>query len=128
MTLNPQFSRKTFKRTWLSSLILSLSVIAATYGVLTGASPEIMISGTALALFIWDLLRQIVYRRKDEKLRAPIFPNRAHVQLLIFSVGTGLMLAEAGSQIQIPVPFGVVILAALLILVSLFRFYQLFIK
>jgi hypothetical protein len=84
-----------------------------------------MIAGEALVLIVWELTGQIVYTRKGNIFHSLIFPRWAHIRPLVASVGISLLLAEGGLQVQLSLPFGIVILAALLILFSVSRFHRL---
>lgn len=118
---------KSLDRELLSSAILVLLVCAAAAGVLSGLSPAIMIAAAALALVFWELMEQMVTRRKNDNVRARKNPEWVHIRLLVISVGTGLLLAEAGLQVHISLPFGIVILTGMLIPYCFYRFYRLII-
>ena len=116
---------KLFDRGWLSSLYLLLLVSGAAAGALSGLTPAIMIAGGAFALISWELLEQMRCRRSVDVLISLKDPKLAHFKVLMISVGLGLLLAEGGLHLHFSLPFGIVVLAVLLILFSFSRFYQL---
>lgn len=116
---------KLFDRGWLSSLYLLLLVSGAAAGALSGLTPAIMIAGGAFALISWELLEQMSCRRRVDILTPLNPPKWAHFKVLMISVGLGLLLAEGGLHMHLPLPFGIVVLAVLLILFGFSRFYQL---
>lgn len=120
-----QGSLKSRGRIWIPSVLLVLLMCTAVIRVLTGYSPTVMIAGSALAVIIWELSGQIIYRRRDDNSHFLILPKWTHIRLLFTSVGIGLLVAEGGQQVRLSLPFGVVILAVLLILFSVSRFYRL---
>lgn len=101
----------------LLSALLVIYVGAAAGGVLSGASPWIVIAGCAAMLFGWEWAEQL--ERQDGGL-----PERSHAILLIASVGIGGLVAEAGLWIHPPIPFGGILLAGLLALFGLYRFFR----
>jgi len=110
---------------WLSSLYLLLLVGGAATGALSGLSLAMMIVGAALALISWELLEQIICRRRGDVLPSLKDPKWAHFKVLMISVGFGLLLAEGGLLVRFSLPFGIVVLAVFLILFSFSRFYRL---
>jgi len=116
---------KSFDRSWVSSLYLVLLVSGAAAGALSGLTPAMMIAGTALAMISWELLDQIICRRRGDVLPSLKDPKWAHFKVLVTSVGFGLLLAEGGLHMHFSLPFGIVVLAVFLILFSYSRFYRL---
>jgi len=123
--MKPNRSLKLFDRRWLSSLYLLLLVGGAAAGALLGLSPAMMIVGAALALISWELTEQMLHWPRDDVLPSLKIPKKAHLKVLMTSVGLGLMLAEGGLLMHISLPFGIVVLAVFLILFSFSRFYRL---
>jgi hypothetical protein len=115
-------------RSWLSSSILILLVCGAAGGVLSGLSPEMMIAASALALIFWELMQQILNRGKKDGSSTLNHLKSTPFKLLLVSAGTGLLIAEIGLRVHFQLPFGIVILAVLLILYSVYRFYCLMIN
>jgi hypothetical protein len=115
---------KLIDRSWFPSAFLLVLVCGAAGGAASGLSPAMMIAGAALALIFWEFMEQIVSRRREGDLSLYNDPKWARGKLLVVSVGIGLLLAEGGLQVHISLPFGVVILAVLLILFGFSRFYR----
>ncbi len=116
---------KLVDRSWLSSAFLILLVCGAAGGVLSGLSPALMVAGAALALVLWEFMGQVAYRRRDGDVPLRNNPKWAHLKLLVTSVGIGLLLAEGGLRVHLSLPFGIAVLAILLILFSFSRLYRL---
>jgi hypothetical protein len=124
MNRSPDRNWPCMVRSWFSSIFLLLLVGGAAGGVLSGLAPEMMIAGVALAIICWSLLEQNAQRYKADDSHSINDPKRAHLQRVLITVGTGLLLAEGGLQVHRPLPFGFVVLAVLLILFSLARFFR----
>lgn len=123
--INPHQSSKLAGWGRFSSAFLILLICGAAAGVLSGLSPAIMIAGAALTLIFWELMGQTVSRRWADDFPSLTDPKGEHFKLLIISAGIGLLLAGGGLQVHLLLPFGIVILAVLLILFSFSRFYRL---
>jgi hypothetical protein len=95
-----------------------LLVSGAAAGALSGLTPAMMIAGAALALISWELLDQIICRRRGDVLPSLKDPKWAHFKVLMISVGFGLLLAEGGLQVHFTLSFSIVILAVFVILFS----------
>ena len=112
----------------LPSALLAIYVCVAAAGLLSGVSPFLMIAGAAVALASWELA--------DQRVNLPGTSNHAlvslyehhHMKILGITVGLGLLVAEAGLFLQFSIPFGVLVLIALVVLFSLYRFFSLFKK
>ncbi len=103
----------------LFSALLVVSIAAAAGGILSGGPPGVLIAGAALALFIWEFTGSLDHRRVG-------FPGHFHTALLAASVGAGLLVAEAGLFIRLPLPFAGVLLAGGITLFGLVRFSRSF--
>lgn len=109
---------------WLPSVLLVMIVCVAVLGVLSGSSPALMIAVSTLALASWEIAEQVAQRWENHKFHPDHLIKWVPRKLLLTSVGMGLLIAEVGLQIQLTVPFGVVIFAVLLILFGFTRFYR----
>lgn len=112
-------------RYWYMSAALLLLVCVTAIGVLSGLSQEVMIAGTALALVFWEIMGGSWSRHGSFD-----FPSRnkytwTRIKPIVFSIGIGLLLSIGGLHIHLSFPFGIVVLAILLLLFSLNRFYLL---
>lgn len=125
MKHDAQRALKSPDQSWFSSALLLLLVGGAAVGVLSGVSPAMMIAGAAVALILWEASQQILNRRRGAVLPSLKEHRWTHFKVLMISVGSGLLLAEGGLQVHFPLPFGIDVLAVLLILISFSRFYRL---
>lgn len=116
---------KSFGPGWLSSFYLLLLVSGAAAGALSGLAPAMAVALAALALISWEFLDGLLGRRRVDVLSSLKAPDWAHFKALLISVGFGLLLAEGGLLVRFPLPFGIVVLAVLLILFGFSRFYRL---
>jgi len=102
---------------WLPFAALVAFVVMAAAGLLLGSTPSLMVLSTTAALASWDLvnLERFLGARPH-----PLLEKR-HIQILLPSLGLGLLLALAGEMISLSLPFIVMLLLVLLILFSLDR-------
>ncbi|NLG99542.1 MAG: hypothetical protein GX491_19475 [Chloroflexi bacterium] len=128
MKHDAQRALKSPGQSWFSSAFLLLLVGGAAGGVLSGVSPAMMIAGAALGLILWEASQQILNLRRGAGLPSLKERGWTHFKVLSISVGSGLLLAEVGLLVHFPLPFGIVILAVLLIQFSLYRFCRLVIN
>lgn len=84
-----------------------------------------MIVVSTLALLIWETAEQVAQRWGINKFHPRALLKWVPGKLLFISVGIGLLLAEGGLLVHLKLPFGIVILAVLLILFGFTRFYRL---
>lgn len=110
---------------WFSSAFPIWMVCVVAVGVLSGLSQKIMIAVEALALVAWEIMSQRIFGWKG--IHLAIFDKHEWVQIrrMVFVVAISLLVSEAGLLAHIPLPFGIVILAVLLFLFGLDRFYRL---
>jgi len=109
---------------WLPSCLLVIYLGLAVYGLQAGYSPLMMILGATAALAWWDLV--LLPSNKAAPL-PPDFVNQ-HLRSLALAAGLGLLLAIAGLQIHLELPFGVILLLAVLIFAALERVVNYFRK
>jgi len=124
MTSKNQRLPESSDRVWFPSLLLITLVCAAVIGVLSGSSPSLMILVSTLALGFWEIAEQVAQRLRSNNFQFDNLFKWVPGKLLIASVGISLLLAEGGLQLQLRPPFGIVILAVLLILFGFTRFYR----
>ncbi len=110
---------------WLPSVLLALYTVEAAGGALVGAIPGLMIAGAAFMLISWEISAQLRALKGAANHPQGRLSSHAHIRRLITAVGIGLLIAEAGLLIHLRVPFGIILLAGLLVLFSLYRFYRL---
>lgn len=125
---NQQQSLQSIEWTWFPSVLLVLLICGTVTGVLSGISAALMIAIATLALIIWEYIEQIAYRPRKDNNPAGNFPKWAHTRLLVATIGISLFFAEGGLLVQLSLPFGIILLASLLILFSFYRFYRLIIR
>ncbi len=113
---------------WLATASLAAQVVMAAGGLLLHAAPLLMLAGAAFALAAWDLAVEAITRpgeglqREEANLpagRRPVEPappdpllERYHLRSLALALGAGLLLAAAGQNLQLRLPFIVVLVAA----------------
>ena len=113
-----------FHWNWLHSALLAGYGIAAAGGILLGISAHWMIAGCAFGLAGWELASEDWVPTNDPALPWRILLWRKTLPSLAGSVGLGLLAAEILLLVRVSVPFGVMLLAALLGIVSLYLFYR----
>ncbi len=109
---------------FLSYLALVFSVGLAAAGLLTGATPVWMLPGAAFALASWDV---VLWNRTsaDNSLttRLTLFESK-HYQSLALALGLGLLAAAGGRFLRFQIPFGWMVILAILALFSLERIWR----
>jgi hypothetical protein len=109
---------------FLSSLALVFSVSLAAAGLLTGATPLLMMLGAALALAGWD----VVLWNRDLASNSTSTPltliESKHYQSLAVALGLGLLAAIAGRMFRIQIPFGGMFLLVILAFIGLERVWH----
>ena len=111
--LVPLLPRK-LRPTWLPTAVLAASVCLAGAGLLSGASPLLMISGATLALAGWDLaLFERALSTGPSNQRAALLEKK-HIESLALALGAGLFAAVAVRFIRFEVGFGGLVLIVLL--------------
>jgi hypothetical protein len=107
---------------WLPSLLLVVDICAAAGGLLLGRNAAWVIAGTAAALAGWELAGQRQDRSGTRvRFTVSIWP---HFRLLAVVIALGLVFAEGGLFLHVSIPFWGVFFAGLLILFSMYRFFQ----
>jgi hypothetical protein len=105
---------------WLSFTALVAFVGMAAAGLLLGSAPSLMVFSSTAALASWDLCN---LERSLDARPHPLLEKR-HIQILIPSLGVGLLLALAGGMISLSLPFIVILLLVFLIFFSLDRVFR----
>lgn len=105
---------------WLPSALLAAYLATAALSVLAGGSPLLAVVGGTAALAAWELAER--HLRQPERAGDP--SDRSHLLLLAACAGTGLLAAVGGLFVHIPVQFGGMVLAGLLVLYSLYQVYR----
>lgn len=93
----------------LPLLCLLVSICLAVAGQLTGASPWLMIGGSAVALTVYDLLLLDIALGSDssgEQIRH--YENR-HLQSLALALGAGLLMVFLGRLLRLELSFFVLV-------------------
>jgi hypothetical protein len=125
--LFPLFHRKIPGR-WLPPAFLSCMLCAAAVGLFAGASPHLMLPGAALALAAWDLMNlDRVMAGSGSAHSAGRFEMR-HARVLALTLGLGLLLAEGGIVLSVPLPFPVMLLLVILVVFSLSRVFRVLVR
>lgn len=94
-------------------------------GLLSGSPGELLVIGATLTLLSWELVGGSWSRHQSFDSISRRKYTWKQVRPLVFSTGIGLLLSLGGLQIQLTLPFGIVVIAILLLLFSLNRFFVL---
>ena len=108
------------------SAALVVSVTWGAVGLLANATPILMILSTTLALAGWNLMlldHTLTGCTNASAETISLFENR-HYQSLALALGPGLLIVIAGRMIQFEIPFGGLIILAILALFSLDRIWR----
>ena len=100
-----------------SVLVFSISLAAA--GLLTGATPLLMMLGAAFALAGWDV---ILWNRAfitNSLSASPTLIESKHYQSLAVALGLGLLAIIAGRLFRFQIPLGWMVVLVILTLFSL---------
>lgn len=117
------FACRTYDFRWMPSVLLIVYTGIAAAGILTTVSPALMIAGSAFALAGWELADQGAGQGEPSTALRNLY-QREHLKLALMSIGLGLLVAESGLLVQIAIPFGLLLLIALAVLLSLFLFHR----
>lgn len=105
------------------SIPFVFSVGIAAGGLLAGAAPLMMILGAVLALASWDLVQldhSLTGSSSSSAATMALFEKR-HFQYLALALVSGLLMAVTGRLIHFRVPFGIVVILAIITLFGLDR-------
>jgi hypothetical protein len=93
----------------LPHICLLASTCLAVVGLLTGASPGLMIGGAAVALAVWDLLFLDIALGSDSFGEQTRRYENKHLQSLALALGSGLLGVFLGRLLHLEVSFFVVV-------------------
>jgi hypothetical protein len=110
---------------WFPSVLFVLYLAAASLGLLIGLAPVWMIIGVTAALASWDLAMFCPRLESGSRPDLVINLERRHVEYLGVSMGLGLLMALTGLFLRLQLSFGLMALIVLLVLGSLYQFFQL---
>ena len=113
----PLIHRRTPAR-WLPPAYLGSMVCAAAVAAVMGATPHLTLPGSVLALAAWDLMNQ------DRAMAAGGYEKK-HARSLARALSLGLLAAEGGLTVSLPLPFPVMLLLAILLVFSVSRVFRL---
>lgn len=114
-----------FGWSWCPAALLLAYIALAAGGLFIGISPALGIAGAAAALFHWELSEPLAKgSRADELPLAGLF-YRQRLRYLGISTAMGLLLAELGLVLRVDLPFAGAILAAVILLFSIYRLFLL---
>jgi hypothetical protein len=105
----------------LPHICLLASTCLAVVGLLTGASPGLMIGGAAVALAVYDLLLLDVALGRDSSGEQTRRYENQHLQSLALALGIGLLGVFLGRLLRLEVSFFVVVFFVALAVFGLAR-------
>jgi len=108
---------------WVS-LVIFVGVAAC--GLLSNASSYLMVAGVSSALACWELEDQLPKSMISSIPSVTSSCEKYHLKILAIAISTGLIVAEAGLFLKLTLPFGLVFLAAVLVLFCIFQLFSLF--
>jgi uncharacterized membrane protein YjjP (DUF1212 family) len=108
----------------LPLLCLLASVCLAVIGVLTGASPGLMIGGSALALAVYDLLLLDIALKSSSAGEQTHRYETQHLQSLALALGSGLLGIFLGRWLRLEVSFFVLVVFVALAVYGLARVWE----
>jgi hypothetical protein len=104
---------------WISSLGLVFSAIAAAAGLLVGLGAGWMLAGLVAALAAWDLHHFSHTLEEIPRVEGMRSLERRHLQRLLIAVGLGVLLTVAALEIDVTFSFGLVLLLGLVAILGL---------
>lgn len=116
------------KRQWLSSAGLMGYVGVASWAILIGVSPYLMLAGVTAALVCWELKNQPSNSFETTASSQIKACERIHLTRLGMAISIGLMIGEAGLLLHFNLPFGILFLIAAVVAYSLFKLISIFEK
>jgi hypothetical protein len=108
----------------LPHICLLASTCLGVVGLLTGASPGLMIGGAAVALAVWDLLFLDVALGRDSSGEQTRRYENKHLQSLALALGFGLLGVFLGRLLRLEVSFFVVVVLVALAVYGLARVWD----
>jgi hypothetical protein len=104
---------------WISSLGLVLSTVAAGGGLLVGLGAGWMLAGLVAALAAWDLHHFSHTLASVSRVEGGRSLERRHLQRLLVALGPGVVLAIVALGIEVTLSFGFVLLLGLVAVLGL---------
>jgi hypothetical protein len=108
----------------LSSSALVFSVGLAAAGLLNGATPLLMLLGSALALASWDVALWNRTSADNSPIPSLTLIESKHYQSLALALGLGLLASVGGRLFRFQIPFGWMFVLVILALFSLERIWR----
>jgi hypothetical protein len=102
-------------RFWAAAILLLGSAMLAARGMLINISPLLMVIACTAGLVSWDLYLFNGEVSKNSLPHAEAFLARNHMRALAMAAMAGLLLALAGVFIRFELPFGSLVLLALMV-------------
>jgi hypothetical protein len=106
---------------WLNTSVFLAGLLAGALAIYLNASPFLAIAGAVFAAAAWEAVED---SRPVEDGNAALF-ERKRLLTLGLTLGAGLAVSMAGLLVSVRLPFFVLLLAALVTLFCLFKFFQL---
>jgi hypothetical protein len=109
---------------WLPLVALALTLSLSAAGSLLGASSVVMLLAATLALATWDLA--LLELSLAGLAPTPNFSRltHSHYVSLAGALALGLLAALAGRMLRLQLPFGILLLLALLVLLAIDRLWR----
>jgi hypothetical protein len=104
---------------WISSLGLALSAVAAAVGLLAGLGAGWMLAGLVASLAAWDLHHFSHTLEGVPRVDGVRSLERRHLQRLLIAVGLGVLLAAVALGVDATFSFGFVLLLGLVAVLGL---------
>ncbi len=108
-----------------SMVVFVVLVGLATVGVCVGAWPILMILGATLALASWDLANWEDFVADGLPAETVARFEWRHYTYLALALGSGLLVAIIGQLVSFQLPFGILVLLAVLMLLGVDQMWRL---
>lgn len=112
-----------FRWGWCPTLLLLAYVALAAFAVFSDISPALVIAGVAAALFHWEVSDSPTGDPNTDETPLAVQFERQRLRCLGLSTALGLALAELGLFLRVDLAFSGAILAAVVLLFSLYRLF-----
>jgi len=108
---------------WMTLVIFTgLSV----FGLLSAATPYLMIAGVSTALAFFEVEDRISGIPRNSMSSNMSSFEKHHLRTICFATAAGLIIAEAGLLLRYSLPFGVIFLVVIFVLFGLFQLFTQF--
>lgn len=108
-----------------SMVVFVVLVGLAAVGICVGAWPTLMILGATLALSSWDLANSEDFVADGLPAETTAQFEWRHHTYLALALGSGLLAALIGRQVSFQLPFGILVLLAVLVLLGIDQIWRL---